>query len=87
MKGFYRSEYQLPSGLKKYAAVTQFEAIDARRALPCWDEPARKATFDVRIVAEADKTVLSNMVRGDNKIPLVHKKKSIILSRWLILKQ
>lgn len=61
LKGFYRSVYQLPSGEQKYAAVTQFEAIDARRAFPCWDEPSRKATFDVRIIAGADQTVVSNM--------------------------
>ena len=63
LKGFYRSKYTSPSGELKYAAVTQFEAIDARRAMPCWDEPARKATFDVRIIAEVNKTVISNMVR------------------------
>jgi puromycin-sensitive aminopeptidase len=62
LKGFYRSKYVHPSGEVKYAATTQFEAADARRAFPCWDEPALKSTFDVTIVADGDKTVLSNMV-------------------------
>jgi puromycin-sensitive aminopeptidase len=62
LKGFYRSKYTHPSGEERYAATTQFEAADARRAFPCWDEPALKATFDVTIVADKNKTVLSNMV-------------------------
>ena len=62
LKGFYRSKYVHPSGEERYAATTQFEAADARRCFPCWDEPAVKATFDVTIVAEENKTVLSNMV-------------------------
>ena len=62
LKGFYRSKYKHPSGETRYAATTQFEAADARRALPCWDEPAHKATFDVSIIADSSKTVLSNMV-------------------------
>jgi len=61
MKGFYRSKYTHPNGETRFCATTQFEAADARRAFPCWDEPALKATFDVTIYAEADKTVLSNM--------------------------
>jgi aminopeptidase N len=32
-----------------------------RQAFPCWDEPAIKATFDMRITAPADRIVLSNM--------------------------
>ena len=43
----------------KYAA-TQFEATDARRAFPAFDEPAYKATFAVAIVADKALTVISN---------------------------
>ena len=48
--GFYRSEYVSQDGQARYLATTQFEATDARRAFPCWDEPARKASFDVTLV-------------------------------------
>ncbi|XP_053553656.1 puromycin-sensitive aminopeptidase [Bombina bombina] len=61
MKGFYRSKYATTSGEIRYAAVTQFEATDARRAFPCWDEPAIKATFDVILIVPKDRVALSNM--------------------------
>ncbi|XP_056403546.1 puromycin-sensitive aminopeptidase [Hyla sarda] len=61
MKGFYRSKYATASGETRYAAVTQFEATDARRAFPCWDEPAIKATFDVILIVPKDRVALSNM--------------------------
>lgn len=61
MKGFYRSKYTSLSGEERHMAVTQFEATDARRAFPCWDEPAVKATFDIVIIARKDRVVLSNM--------------------------
>lgn len=38
---FFHSAY-LDGGEKKNMAVTQFEAVDARRCFPCWDEPALK---------------------------------------------
>lgn len=60
MRGFYRSKYTI-EGEDRYAAVTQFEATDARQAFPCWDEPAVKATFDIIIVAAQDRVILSNM--------------------------
>uniref|UniRef100_A0AAR2LC29 Aminopeptidase n=1 Tax=Pygocentrus nattereri TaxID=42514 RepID=A0AAR2LC29_PYGNA len=67
MKGFYRSKYATPSGEIRYAAVTQFEATDARRAFPCWDEPAIKATFDITLIVPKDRVALSNMNVIDRK--------------------
>jgi len=61
MKGFYRSKYPGPEGEDRFCAVTQFEATDARRCFPCWDEPAVKATFDVTLVVPKDRVALSNM--------------------------
>ncbi|KAG8229240.1 hypothetical protein J437_LFUL007926, partial [Ladona fulva] len=61
MKGFYRSKYTSPSGEECYAGVTQFEATDARRCFPCWDEPALKATFDISLRVPKMKVALSNM--------------------------
>ncbi|XP_034043789.1 puromycin-sensitive aminopeptidase isoform X2 [Thalassophryne amazonica] len=61
MKGFYRSKYTTSGGETRYAAVTQFEATDARRAFPCWDEPAIKATFDITLIVPKDRVALSNM--------------------------
>lgn len=63
MRGFYRSKYPAPngSGEDRFAAVTQFEATDARRCFPCWDEPAVKSSFTISIIAPNDRTVHSNM--------------------------
>lgn len=58
--GFYRSSYRL-DGNDEYVATTQFEAADARRAFPCWDEPRYKATFDVSLVAPPGMSAISNM--------------------------
>ncbi|XP_013782586.1 puromycin-sensitive aminopeptidase-like [Limulus polyphemus] len=61
MKGFYRSKYTTPEGEIRHAALTQFAPTDARRAFPCWDEPALKATFDISLIAAKDLVTLSNM--------------------------
>ncbi len=59
MRGFYRSKYFL-DGKEHYIATTQFESTDARRAFPCFDEPARKAVFHVSLVTPKGKMAISN---------------------------
>jgi puromycin-sensitive aminopeptidase len=61
MRGFYRSRYTLPDGTQRFMGTTQFEATSARRAFPCFDEPALKAVFDVTIVVPKDRLAISNM--------------------------
>ncbi len=60
LHGFYRSQYTDAAGKSHTVATTQFEATDARRAIPCWDEPALKAVFGVTLVIDGDLTALSN---------------------------
>jgi puromycin-sensitive aminopeptidase len=60
LRGFYRSVYKDPGGVSRTMAVTQFEATDARRAFPCWDEPAFKAVFAVTLVVDPALTAVSN---------------------------
>ena len=60
LRGFYRSQYVNPEGEVSYLATTQFEATDARRAFPCWDEPACKATFQLTLNIPADMVAVSN---------------------------
>jgi len=71
MKGFYRSKYKTPDGEDRVLACTQFEATDARRAFPCWDEPALKASFDVTLVVPKDRVALSNMpIKKEEDLPV-----------------
>lgn len=60
LRGFYRSSYKDASGATQILAATQFEATDARRAFPCWDEPDFKAVFAATLVIDPRLTAVSN---------------------------
>ncbi|MCC6141180.1 MAG: M1 family metallopeptidase [Nitrospira sp.] len=60
LRGFYRSTYKDQSGATHTMAATQFEATDARRAFPCWDEPDFKAVFAATLVIDPGLTAVSN---------------------------
>ena len=74
LRGFYRSTYREQTGAPRVLAATQFEATDARRAFPCWDEPAFKAVFSLTLVIDPGLTAVSNTrivserVEGGKKI-------------------
>lgn len=67
MAGFYRSSYEAADGKKRYMATTQMEPTDARRAFPCFDEPALKAKFTITLIADKHLTCLSNMDAVEEK--------------------
>ena len=47
---------------------TQFEATDARRLFPCWDEPSFRARFQLTAVVPENFLAVSNMpVESENK--------------------
>src|SRR6185312_3754268 len=60
LRGFYRSTYKDRNGSTQTLAATQFEATDARRAFPCWDEPDFKAVFSTTLVIDSALTAVSN---------------------------
>jgi puromycin-sensitive aminopeptidase len=60
LRGFYRSTYHDANGNLRPLAATQFEATDARRAFPCWDEPAFKAVFASTLAIDPTLTAVSN---------------------------
>jgi puromycin-sensitive aminopeptidase len=57
--GFYGSRYQRPDGSNGFMALTQFEPGHARRAVPCFDEPAQKAEWFVNMTVPDGLTAIS----------------------------
>jgi aminopeptidase N len=58
--GLFSLDYE-NDGAKKRALYTQFEATDARRMIPSWDEPSYKATFALEATIPAGQMAVSNM--------------------------
>ncbi|XP_035147064.1 endoplasmic reticulum aminopeptidase 1 isoform X1 [Callithrix jacchus] len=74
LHGFYKSTYRTKEGELRILASTQFEPTAARMAFPCFDEPAFKASFSIKIRREPRHLAISNM-------PLV---KSVTIAEGLI---
>jgi aminopeptidase N len=55
LRGFYLSQ----TARRRYA-VTQFEATDARRAFPSFDQPDMKAVFHITLIADKGDIAISN---------------------------
>jgi aminopeptidase N len=70
LRGLYRTR----TDRRAYIA-TQFQATYARRAFPCFDEPALKATFDLTVVVDEGDTAISNgKIVSDTPGPLPGKR-------------
>jgi aminopeptidase N len=69
-QGLYYAPYQEQgTGAKKVMLGTQFEATDARRFFPCWDEPSFRARFQLTVVVPENFTAMSNMpVEKETKV-------------------
>ncbi len=59
-QGMFAYDYHSDHGMER-VLTTQFEAADARRFLPCFDQPDMKATWEVSAIVPQDRMVISNM--------------------------
>lgn len=79
MAGFYRSSF-IRGPKQTYIAVTQFQESDARRAFPCMDHPAKKATFDIEMDVEENLVAISNSpIQSETKLD--NRKKRVTFER------
>jgi puromycin-sensitive aminopeptidase len=89
LRGFYRSTFTDDAGVEHTIATTQFEATDARRAFPCWDEPDLKASFAVTLVvpdgmlADSNAGELSRETLPDGRVA-VHFADTMVMSTYLV---
>ncbi len=60
-QGLFAQSFVKPGGGRDVLLSTQFEATDARRMFPCWDEPAFRATFDLSVTLPSKWAAVSNM--------------------------
>ncbi|PYK04687.1 MAG: aminopeptidase [Verrucomicrobia bacterium] len=66
---FYMGYQEQGTGAKRIALGTQFEATDARRLFPCWDEPSFRARFQLTAVVPENWLAVSNMpIQSQKKV-------------------
>ena len=89
LHGFYRASFTDAEGNPQIIATTQFEATDARRAFPCWDEPDFKAVFGITLVVPNQLMAVSNgreirrTSAGGNKVAVTFAD-TIAMSTYLV---
>ena len=87
--GFYRSTFTDSGGAEHTLACTQFESTHARRAFPCWDEPAFKASFSVTLDVADTMLAVSNASEsgrqplGDGKVRVTFAP-TMVMSTYLV---
>lgn len=58
--GLYASSFTDDDGNEQRLATTQFEATNARKCFPCWDEPHYKATFELELIIDPEHQAVAN---------------------------
>jgi puromycin-sensitive aminopeptidase len=79
LRGFYRSTFVDDAGDEQVIATTQFEATDARRAFPCWDEPEHKAVFGITLVVDHDQFAVSNAAEVSRTPSTIHPGHDVVI--------
>ncbi|XP_039453704.1 aminopeptidase N-like [Culex pipiens pallens] len=91
--GYYRSSYQDSESQERvWLSITQFQAIHARRAFPCFDEPELKATFNISLGHHSRYNALSNMptlgsetiLDGRPNWTVDHFERSVLMATYLV---
>ncbi|KAK9730884.1 Peptidase family M1 domain [Popillia japonica] len=87
-RGFYRASY-FEDGNIKWFGTTHFAATEARRAFPCYDEPALKAIFTIHIIRPATYNSVSNTDPAGAPVPVDGKfrddfQDTVLMSTYLV---
>ncbi|XP_007938972.1 glutamyl aminopeptidase [Orycteropus afer afer] len=86
--GFYKTTYMEKGEIKSIAA-TDHEPTDARKSFPCFDEPNKKATYNISIIHPKEYNAVSNMPVAkkesvDDKWTRTTFQKSVPMSTYLV---
>jgi puromycin-sensitive aminopeptidase len=89
MEGMYRSRFTDDTGEHHVIITTHFEATDARRNFPCWDEPDLKASFQMTLVVPRDLVALTNTPEigrepADPSFTRIRFAESMVMSTYLV---